>query len=205
MAKPRHENKVDFYLLESKRIANGLTQRDVGVLINKSTGFYNLAKKRGTVDDETLEALSKLFGIDEGKLLVIDSANDDETIEEIVEVDADGPIVEEVPVVDINDKIDALSCKVDKLIELLSALSDPKCNVVGFDKPKSRHEIAQDTLRTLIEEGGGMCRKSKFVELLLKEGIGTSYAKSAISDCGYEEAVVGFGQNSTTWILDTVG
>lgn len=202
--------EVNFDVIDAKRVANGLSQRDFGELIGRSTGWYCMSKRRGSMYKEDIEAVANLLGLKVAEL--IPRAEEPKDVPIIKIVKKEGPKVEtpvEEPKVDsmelILAKVSELSDKVDKLTELLSALSNPDAVVGGFENNKPRHVIAQEILAQLVEEGNGKCRKTKFVELLLKEGIGSSYVKEAIKGCGFEEAVVGFGNNTTTWILDTVG
>lgn len=61
--------EVNFDVIDAKRVANGLSQRDFGELIGRSTGWYCMSKRRGSMYKEDIEAVANLLGLKVAELI----------------------------------------------------------------------------------------------------------------------------------------
>lgn len=97
--------------------------------------------------------------------------------------------------------IGRLECKVDKMNELLASLSE------GNKKPVEntivpRGKRAQAILKKLCDSKYGRCKRTEFIKLLTKDDIPSSYADEAMKALGYIKMTSGYGNNTTTWIVN---
>lgn len=182
-----------------ERISELLGQSDwnakqFSAIIGKNSSWlYDSLTNDSKTELPVIEKISVLFGVEKEELLKREeksetvARSDDNSIHRIMELEG----------------------KVDRIIELLASLSEPKKKQVEEGRytfleiakfPKS--DRAKRILKELIAEGDGKCLYTAFTKALVSLDLGSSYADNAIKDCLFQRAQTGYGSATITWILD---
>ncbi len=181
------------------------TKTQICTLMNRSHGWLGTAKKQNNrLGAEDIEKLAMLLGCRATELIITEETEKSVPNTPTTESGEQTPNEVVARLTTLESKVDDLIAKVSKVHELLAVLSaDDKQVVTGYDFMKlPRHERAKIILEGLVAEGYGKCLYSTFLADLTKNNIGSSYAEQAMKECGYQKGTVGFGKNTTTYIID---
>lgn len=189
MGRRRTDKKIDWEKVKALVGESPFTNKQISILFNRNHDWFSSCIRRNVcLQEDDAEKLALMLKVDSSEFILGDVNEDkaeDNTLTNLIAI------------------VGRLECKVNKMNELLASLSEgAKKPIKNTTVPRGKR--AQAILKKLCDEHYGRCKRSEYLKLLMQDDIPSSYADDAMKALGYIKMTSGYGNNTTTWIVNEV-
>lgn len=187
MRRRRNDKKIDWEKVKALVGESPFTNKQISALFNRNNDWLSSCIRRNIcLREDDAEKLALMLKVDSSEFIL---------------GDANGEKAEDNTLTNLIEIVGRLEHKVDKMNELLASLSEgAKKPVENTTVPRGKR--SQAILKKLCDGHYGRCKRSEYLKLLMQDDIPSSYADDAMKALGYIKMTSGYGNNTTTWIVN---